>query len=274
MLQNTTSFGETSYSNVYIGSTGFQVSLGLWQKKFVAVSTPATTHNEFGDFREDFEHGLRSFLELGAHDRVVQLLGFCLDPLTIVTEYHQLGNAAGFLALLQSETFRQFDTLRVRFHLCLDYVEILSWLHSSSAGPRVMCDSSDLTKTLEQYLLTDNLRLVLNDLDALPHVNRLAGILVKCGHRQLVGEFVAPEQRWPYGDRDYSDEAMPHYDEKTDIWKIPDICNYFLHGASDREVLSFHLFDVHRRCKAHDPLQRPTAQHIVDVYNTIWQNLF
>jgi len=48
------------------------------------------------------------------------------------------------------------------------YAEALAYLHASPRGTRVMCDGDHVSKLLSQFLITDDLRLVLNDLDALP----------------------------------------------------------------------------------------------------------
>lgn len=134
-------------------------------------------------------------------------------------------------------------------------------------GTRVMCDSNDVTKTLQQFLLTDDFQLVLNDLDALPRVNKSAGQLIKCGHRELFGDFVAPEQLWPYPERDFDDHTMPPYDEKTDIWKIPDVCEALLgRGIIGTDPIRFKLFRIDQACKNTDPAKRPNATQVLDEY--------
>ena len=53
--------------------------------------------------------------------------------------------------------------------------------------------------------VTDDLRLVLNDVDALPRTNTSANQLIKCGHREIhrVGDYTPPEQLWPFADRPF-----------------------------------------------------------------------
>ena len=137
----------------------------------------------------------------------------------------------------------------------------------------VMCDSNDLEKTLSQYLLSDDLRLVVNDLDALPEVDNEHNLLIRCGHKQLFGDFVAPEQLWPYEDEEFSDVDMPSYDEKIDIWKIPDVCHYFLNDTTGAESLHFHLFKIHKQCKSNDPQKRPTAKEVLEKYEVLYSEL-
>ena len=201
----------------------FQVFLSEWKERKVALSRLTRP-----EVRDDFLHGLRMLQALQS-EHVVTLLGFCEDDDTILTEYHPLGSLGNLEATLNLAKYHSLNTWQHRLQLALGYVAILDFLHRSPLGTLVMCDSSDLPKTLSQYLLTANFSIVLNDLDALPLVNHSSGALVKCGHRELHGDFVAPEQLWPFGeDVPFQDDLMPAYDEKSDIWKIPDISSFLL----------------------------------------------
>lgn len=132
--------------------------------------------------------------------------------------------------------------------------------------------------------VTDDFRLLLNDVDATPLVSRASNHLIKCGHREIRRDstlFVPPEQLWPFPDQPFkwvakpvahdngwleclalahthththvlqigsvstrvalnksntwltnyatfSDDIMPPYCEKTDIWKLPFVLEHFL----------------------------------------------
>lgn len=205
--------------------------------------------------------------------RVVTLVGVCEEDGVFVTEYHPLGSALTLDATLAQDRYSGKNTWQTRLRLALDYVAFLVFLHKSPVGTRVMCDSNDLHKTLSQFLLTSDLRLLANDLDALPQV--VPGHQgVKCGHHQLVGQFVAPEQLWPYGeDMPFSDDLMPGYDEKSDIWKIPDVTRFLLGHVSGSDVIHFHLFQIHAECKKHDPKLRPTAHEVLSVYRSVYDSM-
>lgn len=221
------------------------------------------------EMKDDFLHGLR-MLKLLQSKHVVTLLGFCEDDSTILTEYHPLGSLSNLEEALSLPRYQSINTWQHRLQLALDYVGIINFLHNSPLGTLVMCDSSDLPKTLSQYLLTANFSIVLNDLDALPLVNHSSGALVKCGHRELRGDFVAPEQLWPYGeDVPFQDDLMPVYDEKIDIWKIPDVSSFLLGHVEGSDMVRFHLFDIHKACKSQTPAERPTAQNILDTYQNV-----
>nr|XP_025741775.1 protein O-mannose kinase [Callorhinus ursinus] len=241
-----------------------RVFLSEWKERKVALSRLTSL-----EMKDDFLHGLQMLKGLQSK-HVVTLLGYCEDDNTVLTEYHPLGSLSNLEATLNLSKYQNVNTWQRRLQMAVDYVSIIHYLHHSPLGTRVMCDSSDLPKTLSQYLLTSNFSLVVNDLDALPLVNRSSRTLVKCGHRELHGDFVAPEQLWPYGeDTPFDDDLMPSYDEKIDIWKIPDISSFLLGHVEGSDMVRFHLFDIHKACKSQTPAERPTAQDILDTYKKV-----
>ena len=93
--------------------------------------------------------------------------------------------------------------------------------------------------------MTADLRLVLNDVDAIPEADSSRGLAVKCGHREIHrSPFIAPEQLWPWPDRPFRDEDMPGYDEKIDIWRIPQTLQriFNLHQPPPGKYCSFFFF--------------------------------
>ncbi|XP_013870566.1 protein O-mannose kinase isoform X2 [Austrofundulus limnaeus] len=242
-----------------------KVYLSEWKGHKVALSQLACQ-----DYLEDFLHGL-SMLQALQSPLVVQLVGFCLENNTIVTQHHPHGSLLNLENVLAQERHQQHNTWQARLRLATEYVAILHYLHNSPAGRRVMCDSNSLEKTLSQFLLTNDFHLVVNDLDALPEVNRSRNLLVKCGHRELTGDFVAPEQLWPFRNsgQPFSDSAMPAYDEKTDIWKIPRVTQFILGETPETELVHFHLFQIHKKCREEDPELRPSALDVLKVYRAV-----
>lgn len=224
-----------------------------------------------GYLEEDIKHGIEMLKTLTPHERVVHPIGICGNNL--VTLRYQLGSAEKINEILVRMDYKRFDNCATRFRMALDYVTIIAYLHNSPIGVRVMCDSADLEKTLSQYLITDNLRLMVNDVDALPAVYHDEGKLIKCGRRQLYGDFLAPEQKWPFPDEPFSDEKMPSYDEKVDIWRIPPVFE-FLMGQTNHGCNALNrLQDIHLQCRNINPRQRPSAKAVLEQYELVWTSL-
>ncbi|XP_035672549.1 protein O-mannose kinase-like [Branchiostoma floridae] len=223
-------------------------------------------------FLQDFLHGVQMLRKMQQTSHVVQLVGSCHT--TLLTEYHRLGSAENIETILDSEEFSNFSNVRARFDMAMSYLEAIHFLHNSPVGTRVMCDSNDLLKTLSQFLISEDLKLVLNDLDALPEVNPEAQLFVKCGSREIKSDFVAPEQLWPFENETFDDSRMPSYDEKTDIWKIPTVVDYLLGNVNGSDVVRLHLFKVHQQCKNRDPKQRPSAKVLLEEYKRARSMLF
>eukprot|EP00105_Crassostrea_gigas_P028094 XP_011449637.2 PREDICTED: protein O-mannose kinase [Crassostrea gigas] len=214
------------------------VYLARWEDFDVAYSELTSPQ-----YREDFQQGLKILQHFHGSQRIAQLIGFCDDIL--ITEYYTLGESANFQNMVRASP--EIDNISLRLQLCVDYVEILSDLHSSlDEVMYVMCDTNNLDKLLTQYLLSEDMHLVLNDVDSVAEVTFVGGEWrgIKCGKRELEGEFVAPEQKWTDA-TEFNDTEMQTYDEKTDIWKVPDVCNCFLGSGPEATRLQFKLLDIH-----------------------------
>lgn len=220
-------------------------------------------------YEKDFKHHLQMVKSLNSHF-VIDLLGFCHN--SFLSKYYELGSASNFNYHLM-HSLKAYDSIKTRLNMCKYYVSIVSFLHTSPAGVRVMCDSNSLEKTLSQYLLTSDLKLVVSDLDATPLVDKITGNGVHCGPKPLSGNFVAPEQIWPYPDQIYNINKMPYYNEKTDIWKLPDVCNWFIGNSSSSDIVKYKLFNVHKMCKDKVPARRPTAYTVLKAYEKVLNEL-
>lgn len=247
--------------------------VGIWNNYSVAVMRLRNPQ-----FYDDFHHGLNMLRQLQSSGLVTQLLGECTQQSVFVCEYHRLSSADHLIDVLHNDnsTLSLYDSASLRMSFCYDYVEIIAMIHGNS---RVFCDSNSLAKTLQQFLVTSRLHLVVNDLDALPLIisDTPGAAGIKCGHREIFDddddEFVAPEQLWPY-DTPFDDSLMPTYDEKVDIWKIPNVCLHFLRDRTDCNWIVYKLFRIHNSCKHNNPSLRPSAHDVLDEYKQIFNELY
>eukprot|EP00731_Ephydatia_muelleri_P025105 Em0017g188a len=155
------------------------------------------------------------------------------------------------------------------FKMCVEYVRILARLHSASAARSyVLCNSHTLQQILDQIFVTPEFRLVLGGYDNLPIVVNEKGReeRIRCSDDNLVGPFVSPEQQWPFARyKVFNPREQPPYNEKADIWKVPDITRSLLARCGSnrcREILHY-LTATHVRCKSKVPQQRPNANELV-----------
>lgn len=239
------------------------VYLAKWKKYEIALSVLSSK-----EYENDFKQNLFMIKSLNSNN-TVQLIGFCQN--NILTQYYALGSALNVNYHLNN-SFKSYDSVRMRLDLCINYASVINFLHNSPVGIRVMCDSNSLEKTLSQFLITDDFKIIVNDLDATPEIVKQGGGVL-CGNKALKGSFVAPEQLWPYVEQKYDAKKMPKYDEKTDVWKIPDICNWILGGAPEADILKYKLFNFHKICKNRDPSKRPSAKLVLEMYNDVRNGL-
>lgn len=230
------------------------VWLAEWNYHLIVVSTLTNIV-----YHEDFQMNLKNLKFFHKNSLVNKLIGTCGK--SIFTQYHHHGSALNIHQLFESFRIHFFKD---RLQFCINYAMIIKLLHDNSM---VMCDSNSLMKTLSQYLITDQFKLILNDLDALPTINKNRKI--KCGHRQLFGDLLAPEQQWPFPNLTFNDSLMPFYDEKIDIWKMADVCEWFLQDIPiipiARQMLNF----VHQKCKNSDPVLRPSVDYVLSFYKIL-----
>ena len=172
----------------------------------------------------------------------------------IVTMYYKHGSTRTVGRLLQKPEFSHLNNIQTRFQLLVDFVKIMHYMHNSSIGVRVMCDSGTLGKLLSQYLITGDFHLVVNDLDKATDARQVDGIL--CNHKfaKEANSWFAPEQRGL---------SESDTDEKIEIWRIPVIARKLLSGVEDSSFVKSKLENVMTRCQAMNPQQRPTANEVV-----------
>ncbi len=200
-------------------------------------------------------------------------IGFCVETSEIVFVQPSLLKIRGAVSKLDSLLVHhpKCDNWIVRFRLAIDFVRTLAWLHSAPGGPVVLCNSFSLEDTFQQLAITENWELTLGAFDNLRQVK--TGSLVKCSGREIVGDFVAPEQKWPYiGRKVFNLPQQPGYSEASDVWKIPDITEALLGSSfenNERSPLNY-LSLTHFRCKSEYPTSRPSAAEVLQQYMEVW----
>ena len=278
------SCNEMNYG-IQIGSTLYKV--GSWVLHAARWNNYDIIYALLLSSDEGTTFDFKSIQRLILHDSLLYPVGVCSredkNELLFAWSNGILGRADQLDSLLLRKA--ECDNEIVRFKLAMDYVRVLVHLHSSGAGHNetqfVLCNSHSLSLLLSQFLIMDDMRLVLAALDNLPALNvgttdhdqREAKI--KCSQDELKGTFIAPEQQWPFkSSKVFNPTQQPGYNEKSDIWKIPDVTQALL---SDSEGASQNIMDmlevVHRKCKNLEPSLRPTAQQVLQEYQFVWKLL-
>ncbi|XP_061179481.1 protein O-mannose kinase-like [Saccostrea echinata] len=252
-----------------------EVWISKWEDYEVAVKRLRTDlHGP--ESKDEFYRGIQFLRDFSDLPEVLQLVGQCKD--TLVTELHALNDATNLENHLK--IYKDFDNASTRFRLCVDYVHILTMLHSGRGGKvYALCDANDKYILLQQYLLTDDFRLIINDIDSLVGFPVNDGVTEKrlcpVKTRNYSVLFNAPEQRWrPIEEKPFNNSKMSPYDEKIDIWKIPDACKSFLYHMDVKVKVLPHLNLIHQQCKSKDPKNRPNAKEVLKIYEDIYQKLF
>ncbi|XP_078492663.1 protein O-mannose kinase [Ciona intestinalis] len=252
-----------------------KMQFGVWEGHRVAVAHSIAS--KVINSKEDFNEHISNLVRLQS-PFVTQLIGFCNVSKTafdyaksfIVTEYHQRGSLDTYLN--SNKHIKSDATERLR--LAVSYLKTLNFLHNQTEGSLVVCDSNDLKGALQNYLVTSDRRVILNDMDDLPLVNRF-GKLIQCKHQDvlsgqpsIVGEnFLAPEQKTALlasfpnsaiarlerhsgvtstgAEIDAQGRPPPSLDAKIDVYKIPDIVQAIL--LINKEKLSKLHSDSYRK---------------------------
>ena len=159
----------------------------------------------------------------------------------------------------------------------MSYLDVVEKLHNRvPRSPRVLCDASRTEITLSQFLLTDDFRVVLNDVDELIAAGNDGKVRCNCniirGGSEYTGEngetggcLVPPEQK--------QCGTNIFYTEKIDIWKIPDITRAIIGDSEEAMDVWEELHRLHQECKNANPNLRPPIEYVVDKYKQLQYKL-
>ena len=256
-----------------IRTSKFLYSLGEWQYSLAEWKNYEVLYAK--SLAAVSEISFDALPELAPHSNLLYPIGFCKAKQVVIFSTDGVNlNPANQLHSILKKT--GCDYWQIRFQLCIDYLRALSHLHSSTGGPYVFCNSNNVTQVFAQFLISSDLRLVFANFDNIPRV--VHGTQdVKCSRRELQGNFVAPEQHWPFSQlKVFNFDEQPGYDEKTDIWKVPDITRALLlaesHQPGSERMLDY-LVAMYYHCKRPSPKDRPTATEVLEDYELVWKLL-
>ncbi len=89
----------------------------------------------------------------------------------------------------------------------------------------------------------------------------------------MKGDFVAPEQRWPYREtKVFNIQQQPGYTEASDVWKIPDITETLLGNSKNARKVLDYLSLTHFLCKSED-VRSISAAEVLQQYVEVWKLL-
>ena len=251
-----------------IGTVGnWKVFSAEW-KEYEVIHAQLTTD---GFPEEDVD--LNSLSELFPHLNFLYVIGQCTERKNKALIFSQsstiLGNARQLDVILNSTGCNNWKS---RFSLSMDYVRVLHHIHTKPRGRLTLCNSHTLHQLLTQFVVTEDLRLKLAGYDNLPVVVSSG---IKCSKSELHGNFVAPEQKWPFGQiKVFNDREQPMYNHKSDIWKIPDVITFFMSADCERcmDILDY-LFVIFQFCKKDLPTERPSALGVLQELEDVWKML-
>ena len=181
----------------------------------------------------------------------------------MVTMYYKHGTLRFLDKLLRRPGLFHYNNIQTRFQLCVDYVRVLAYLHNSPIGVRVMCDTPFLDKLLDQYLITDDFHLVVNDVDGLEEVTKKGACHKRPANDSLQSRMEMENQGLPTAIEPLNFQLRPAYDEKIDIWKIPWVVEKLLGSVKWSSFAKSELQEIMKKCNAVDPGQRPSASEVL-----------
>ena len=85
--------------------------------------------------------------------------------------------------------------------------DAIGYIHNSPGGSKINCDMNTVGQALAQFIVLEDFRVVLNDVDDLPAGDSNRNIKSQCvvGRHNINSyadhSFEAPERRWPWPDK-------------------------------------------------------------------------
>ena len=179
-------------------------------------------NNNLGKIVDRVRRGFNNLKMLQPHPRVTQLLGYCIAG-NITVMITELGTWGDLRQFLLTNTFKEF-TMAQRTDIALQVgykkspteqnlileikvTDAIGYIHNSPGGSRINCDMNTVGRALAQFIVLEDFRVVLNDVDDLPPGDSKLNLKSQCviGRHNVNSSadhsFEAPERRWPWPDK-------------------------------------------------------------------------
>lgn len=208
--------------------------------------------------------GIENLIRLQPSPYVTQVLGYCFEGYNsiMIAELAPYGDLKDFLTSHEYTDLSPLGRLGVAIRLA----RVFAFMHNSPIGTRVNCDMTKVTRAMSQFLVTQDFRIVANDLDDLPEVDESKNKMANCTWGKI-------EDRDPYFQAPEEMAVLPElpqpFTEKADIWKLANMTQFIMlkstNGNKERAVndILSPLKDFFQKCQSRDPSDRPDSKAVV-----------
>jgi len=215
-----------------------------------------------GPIRDRVRTGIQHLIQLQPSPYVTKVLGFCFEGHNsiMISELAPFGDLKDFI---NTRHYSELNPLG-RLGIAIRLVRVFAFMHNSPIGKRINCDMTKVTRALSQFLVTEDYRIVANDLDDLPEV--IPDNLPNCTWGKIEDRdpsFQSPEEK------SYSPNNPSPFTDKADVWKLVNMTKFIMYkyanGAKERAVTQLlePISDFLDKCQSKDPDERPSAVDLV-----------
>ncbi|XP_076819449.1 protein O-mannose kinase-like [Clavelina lepadiformis] len=259
-----------------------QVHLVQWKGHKFAMVMPKSLSRKGSIYRSRI--AAETLASFQPHREIIQLTGLCKEGNNTIFLTESCNKYGTPTDLLNSPNYVKLSAKK-RMRLIIDIIKIYVFLHHEIDEPRVNCDTHEAKQALGQFLVTDDMRVVLSDVDELPIDNPAKNKIATCRNepkcRLSDAKFMPPEEQ--YNEEECPEDLSQRQHEvtiKADVWKIPAISNEILNetlpdDSHRNQVIKINklLSETHARCKSINPQKRISSIEILKQYLTIYKKI-
>ncbi|XP_077966068.1 protein O-mannose kinase-like [Styela clava] len=270
---------------LYGSGVGKIIQAAKWRNMYdVAVVSLRKDRIKYKWFVRRVQSGVNNMLMVQPSPYATQVVGYCEKGNTtvMVMEACKQGNFRSFYC---GGKFRQLPVIQ-KFQFAIQMVAQFDYLHRGLGLPRVHCDLHTVMQAFGQYVVSNDGRLFLSDLDEIPQINRENNSFPTCECEPMgimsQPEFLAPEIR--YTQLEFNDGvSRKPVTEAADVWKIPDLTANILFSVKGHrsfeiyKLMEYHLSpdlqEIHDKCKKRNPNDRPNSREVLIRYLEVYEKL-